>query len=475
MGAKGLRFALVAALVLAILPLWVVRYLPMVDLPQHLAQADMWVKMGDPAWRWRDLFVLDYFTPYLLGYLIVRAVALVSSLDVGFRVLVSGIAIAFPLATRFLLARSRAPVELALLAIPACFGFCWSYGFVNYLLAVPMALVGTALVADDRPMTVRRGVGLALFVTLLFFTHVLAWGFVGLTGGCIALLRHRRDVRALATVLVPLAASLPVAFAWAHFGRHNPLHDTPPIWVINPAIRLLYLPGAWVGQVYDLDIVRTLVGVALVMLPLALGYRLRRDSPMLVAAGVALALYLFIPMRLLGTFFVFDRFSVFVLPMFYAALEAPPVARFRAWPVLLVGPWLLYQGWGTIRFDRDARELDPILTAMPEGHRIGGVVSAAHSDYAPGPALWHLGAHYQLVKDGIYEPSFAVFFEEIVQFRDLVSANVRFDTLGVPGDPDFFDDYIVRVDPGEAWAGPEVAPHYALQMTSGRWQWWARK
>ena len=474
MDAKGLRVAIAVLSAFAILPLWTVRYLPMVDLPQHLAQADMWVKMGDPAWRWRDLFVLNYVTPYLLGYLIVRAVAIVSSLDVGFRVLLSGIVVAFPLATRFLLERSRAPTELSLLAIPLCFGFCWSYGFVNYLLAVPMALIGIALVAREGPMTVRRGLVTALFVTILFFTHVLAWGYVGLAGGCIASWRYRREPRALVAALLPLAASLPVAFAWAHFGRQNPLHETDTIWMVNPLIRLLYLPGAWVGQVYALDVARTLVGLALAMLPLALGYRVRRDSPMLAAAGVALLLYLFVPMRMFGTFFLFDRFSVFVLPMFYAALEAPLATRVRPWPVLMVGSWLLYQGYEMVAFDRDARELDPILAAMPPGQRVAGVVEAAHSTHAAGPALWHLGAHYQLEKDGIYEPSFAVFFEEIVQFRDLESANVRFDTRSVPGDPDFFDHYLVRVDPGTEWASAEIAPHYALRMTSGRWQWWAR-
>ncbi len=390
MGAKGLRLAFVAVVALAVLPLWIVKYVPMVDLPQHLAQADMWVKMGDPAWRWRDLFVLNYFTPYLLGYVIVRAVAVVSSLDVGFRVLLTAIVVAFPLAMRFLLARSRAPIELALLAMPACFGFCWSYGFVNYLLAVPMALVGVALVTDERPMTLRRGMLVAVYVTLLFFTHVLAWGFVGLVGGCVALRRSWRDPRSLAASLLAMAASVPFAVAWMGFGRENPLHDTPALWVIQPLIRLLYMPGAWVGQVYALDIPRTLVGVALAMLPLLLGYRVRRESPMFVATLVALALYLFLPMRILGTFFVFDRFSVFVLPLFYASLAPPPVARFAAWPILMVGPWLLYQGWGAVQFDREARELDPILAAMPDGHRISGVVTAAHSEGAPGPVLWHL-------------------------------------------------------------------------------------
>ena len=47
-------------------------YLPATDLPQHAAQLAVWVHYEEPAYRFAEQFELNWFTPYLLGYVMAR-------------------------------------------------------------------------------------------------------------------------------------------------------------------------------------------------------------------------------------------------------------------------------------------------------------------------------------------------------------------------------------------------------------------
>lgn len=65
-----LRFqaAFVLCAVAALVPWWLGKSPPFLDYPQHLAQLDLWRKMGDSGWQWREHFQVDLFTPYLIVY-----------------------------------------------------------------------------------------------------------------------------------------------------------------------------------------------------------------------------------------------------------------------------------------------------------------------------------------------------------------------------------------------------------------------
>src|SRR5689334_14640825 len=60
--------AFFAALLLAVVPLWLTDYLPLVDLPQHAAQIATLRELlrGNPLFTGE--FTINWFTPYLTGY-----------------------------------------------------------------------------------------------------------------------------------------------------------------------------------------------------------------------------------------------------------------------------------------------------------------------------------------------------------------------------------------------------------------------
>ena len=74
------------ALVLMIAPLWFGQYLPMVDLPQHAAQIaalkQIWA--GNPLFT--DVFEINWFTPYLLGYMALYVLSLAMPITVATKI-----------------------------------------------------------------------------------------------------------------------------------------------------------------------------------------------------------------------------------------------------------------------------------------------------------------------------------------------------------------------------------------------------
>src|SRR5208282_118074 len=60
---------LVIASVLATIPVWIASYPPMSDLPQHAAQVALLRNLHDPNFHFAGLFELNWFTPYLFGYM----------------------------------------------------------------------------------------------------------------------------------------------------------------------------------------------------------------------------------------------------------------------------------------------------------------------------------------------------------------------------------------------------------------------
>src|ERR1044072_267996 len=89
----------VAVVVLSFAPLWIGSYLPMVDMPQHAAQITALREMWRGTDMFTQLFEINWFTPYLLGYMLLAALDAVLPMTVATQVLITGSLLAMPLLT----------------------------------------------------------------------------------------------------------------------------------------------------------------------------------------------------------------------------------------------------------------------------------------------------------------------------------------------------------------------------------------
>src|SRR5687768_980769 len=84
----------------AAIPLVITYRLPMADLPQHSMQITVWKYFDDACYRFRDLYEINWFTPYLLGTAAMRIVAAVFSVPAALKIVTWLSIIALPLVMR---------------------------------------------------------------------------------------------------------------------------------------------------------------------------------------------------------------------------------------------------------------------------------------------------------------------------------------------------------------------------------------
>jgi len=141
------RLAGAIALLFAVLPLWVSRHLPMVDLPQHLHLISVLHRIEDPTTIYPKLFaVRAELTPYLGYYYAVSFLNWLLPIEVANKLFLSAYVIGMPLGLAFLLRSLGRPSWPSLLALPFAYGDSFAWGFVNYCSALPLAFFNCGLV-----------------------------------------------------------------------------------------------------------------------------------------------------------------------------------------------------------------------------------------------------------------------------------------------------------------------------------------
>src|SRR5205823_2739105 len=128
--------AFCALAVIALVPVWHQRMLPMLDTPDHLALARAWHDYHDPSWHIADYYTLRVrVVPYLLFYFLIHVLLFVFDIEVANKLILSAYLLLYPLSIWALaraLGRSR---WLALGGFALAFNPGWIYGFTSYLLA----------------------------------------------------------------------------------------------------------------------------------------------------------------------------------------------------------------------------------------------------------------------------------------------------------------------------------------------------
>lgn len=476
-------FALCA--VAAMVPLWTVSYLPMVDLPQHAAQVAIWQAYHDPGLGYEKLYEFNWFTPYLLGYSLTRLIALAFGVSLAIKVVISLAVLGLPLSCLYLLRSSSGEEWWALLTFPLAYGFCFYWGFLNYLIAIPLGvmLLGAAY-RYRQAQTWGRGLALALWAVLLFFAHVLVLGLCGLAALILLAdpepgspLRWRETVRRI----LPLLAAAPLMALWVlrALGSESQVHlgtTWGPLWR-----RLVEGPGLLLGSPNDaLAALVLLAGLAALLICGVRWGGWRRAAP---PAAAALVCYLAFPVFGFGVAMLYQRFAVFVAASILLALTLPQaISRRRAAITLIVALSVGWLGLVTARhlaFDRLARQIDPLIETMQPGKSLRMLVFDLRCPGIPQafPVFMHHPVWYQVRKGGFVSFSFAQHYPELLRYRKNPSAAVP---LGQETSPERFVwardrhlyDYFIVRSRGEGWKRLFRGAGKELRMAGHQGEWW---
>ncbi len=441
-----------AACLLCTLPVLLPVFPPMVDVPQHAAQIELFRQLQDPLFAYRDLFTTRLFTPYLFGYGLIALLAPVFGIVLACKLVIATALALLPPATRYFLRASGADSYWAWLVFPCLYGFSYQWGFINFLVAAPIGMAFLGMVWR-RPAAGgwRSALGMILALYLLFFSHVLVLALFA----AIATLQWwstRSDLKAFVRSAWPLLTPLPLALLWLADNAAHPMSRLPPEWDLSwwTTLDSYYTqfaewrtshPSGW-GRVSGLlprllglrpDVLLTVAGLGLLLLPFAAGGQLTAQRQRYLPAVLIMAVLLLAPSEIFGVSFVFQRFTFLLLPLALAVIDAAPRpprgrSRLRALAPVAATVWIGLMTVHALRFDDETRGFSQLLAQMEAGKRVLSL-SFLHDDAdSIAPTLVHLVAWYAALKGGVSDPSFAV-----TQVQPVVYAPQHMPTVRILG------------------------------------------
>ena len=202
--------ALVAA------PLWLHRWLPIQDLPEHLATLRVIHDVHAGARPASDVFVAHLgSTQYLLFYVLGDALAYVVDVRTAGLLLTTGSMVGTVAALYALLRSMGRDPRLSMLVVPLLTNTQLLLGLLQFVMGLPFMLYGWSLAIEMRRTGRRRyAVGLAVVAVLTFYCHVVVFGIFGIG---LAVLAPWRSLRALVRYFSPLAPAGIAVVYWAFF------------------------------------------------------------------------------------------------------------------------------------------------------------------------------------------------------------------------------------------------------------------
>lgn len=420
---RGLGWVATACGALMALPFWVGSYVPLVDLPQHLAVAAVLRSHGDPSWGFSRFYEVEWLklTPYWTYYLVLDGLSLLLPLDVASRAYLSLYALAVPWTGLVLCSAFGAPRWAGLLMAPLALNTNLYFGFVAYVTGVLVLLVLLAGFQRflDLP-TARRAATLVLLSCVLFFTHVQPFAFLVPAAFLLAVVPPSPPSlrRRLALLLVFAPATLLLFAPWVYrefvsprpgeenrynFGtvgelgsKYQPRSDA--LAELPTAVAGAYQDGtdtllfaAWVGVVATLLAAGWRRGAA------AHAWRARR------LAGLALICCLAAPFAIQGQWNIAPRFAWLAALLIVAAMAEPgrPLSRAGgALAVLLTLAAALNALRHHREFGREAEAFTGVVDAVPRGQRVLSLVYDNRSRVFTQFPYLHFGQYVMAFRGG---------------------------------------------------------------------------
>jgi hypothetical protein len=404
---------------------WVVRYLPLQDLPFHESTLRIIHSYRDPAYGFTDNFLLRLeHTPYPLYYLVASVLSSVIEVRAASAVMACLYLGGTPLALRALLRALGKDERLSLFVVPLLVNQMFMFGLMPYLVGIPLMFVALAVAVSyvNQP-TWSRGVVLATLAVGLFYTHVVPYALFGL-GVAALCLSSTSSLRGLITNVVPIVPSVVAVGVWISrvpVGRaswHGLGAATTQVARLDEALALW---PRWSIDVFrDQTDERYFIGLVILML-VALGLaqgdpdRTHPRARTLTVVPIACVLAYFLTAdSLAGVWLFSQRFPVPALVLLLPMWRMPQGRRgvgVTAAAVGLATLSTLNTCQHFVAFERDeVGQFERALDAMEPRRRVAALI------YDKGSAvvnLWpflHFGQYYQVDRGGVVQFSNAAWF-----------------------------------------------------------------
>lgn len=469
------------ALLLAVAPLWLARYLPGIDIPGHVAQATALGELfrGSPAFS--ELFEINWFTPYLTGTLILYLLSLAMPVGIAIKLVFSIIIVAIPILSGKLLEALQGDSRWKWLIIPSTYSFAFYWGFYPFLVAVPLGLILLLLtIRFNRQPNVALGFGIAAYSIFLLLSHLLVLGFSSLLALAWLAGSNYRNIRRLIVLSLPYTAPLPLIGLWLADTQSSATYMSNNIVAFGPMTlrlqELIIQPSGLDGKFF---IVSLLVTAVIIGMPFVARAKLTRKPERWAMAICGFGTFMIFPAYALGTAFLYQRFGLY-LPLLWFMLWDKPNAETYRWHWVGMVAVVLWASTNVMRFaafNVETRDFDKIVAVMEPGKRAAAMVAANRSRHFTYPVYMHFPSWYQAEKRGIVDFNFGMFYGTMARYKSAKQPPYGDALAWNPGafrwdenNGDTYDYFVVRADVDVS--APIFKEHRSAVKLVAREGWW---
>ncbi len=476
----------IVCLIFISLPFLFVRFIPSTDLPQHLAQIRLLQDvLKNPTQReyvvgWAGANTLVYylldmnwmiFPPILAGKMMVLEIVMAWIVGI------------FALARR----KNCSPFSAALACI-LVFNASLTWGFLNFLIGLPIFILWFLLIMDrkkTRPI-VTKIVLIISISFLLFFAHAL-WLLLAVVHFFVATLCRRPTLKEIG---IRCAALAPVGFYSAFwFPRLSAIRatigfDTAAHWIVSPLERMhpRWLLESLLGGIHGPTEALVLGGIAVwIGMSLITNWGKLRTlvEKEFLFVGILLTLVVFCaPDKYMNTIYFASRWAPAAMIFFLLALPLPQMQKsvLAFYTIFLLAILSLTTCWYWWRFEKTENSgLSESLMRIHDNSRVLGLDFVQESEFICGRPFLQTFAYAQVLHGGKLNFSFAEHYSELVSFAQI--KRVRIWTPGLewypqrvsPSDINCFDYALIN---GLDNAHNFFASYSMLMplTTTGRWR-----
>ena len=484
-------WTLVLAFTIAVLlPWWSTRILPLMDYPMFLSFVRVFQDHDNPASPFHGSYTLGLpFSPLVAPILLTAALAKLTSIETGGRLLWTFFALGLPASAWFLtrtLGLSRFNV---LLVFPLVFAKWTSSGFTGFVTGLPLVLLAYALAARYLMHRSRgRGIAVGALMIVLVMWHALivAQALLGL--GILWLCWRAPNVKTRFVALWPMALPAVLLAIWFFYnfvghGAGAGAKMTPPFW---PPPRELFDAQKMFWAVLmlwpDSDLYAKALLVALVV-GILFGARARIfaapdaptgdwhvKNPMAVIALVAFVCYFALPMHAFGVAIISQRFVWFAAVFMAVAWDWPrhPIARAVAiaLPVLVAARFLWEVNAHFRAFNRETVAASRFIDEIPDRSTLIAPLGSAETKAFLNKPIREVQQYATIRKGGLPTTSFAGYGINYVRYvkRNPKPELFPYNYLRHPQLPEF--DYVLLRSPSRTEL---TSPRLHLERTDGDW------
>ncbi len=482
------------ATVAALLPVWIGRYLPLLDWPNHLAEVFIWRHLHDPQWNFATYYKLRLVPePYWVAYLFIHAFATVFSVETAQKLFLSLVLVAQPIAFGCWARRMGRDPRLALFTLPLAWNVNLAEGFLSFCAGLPLLFFALAALDrfTERP-TAKWGALAALLGISLYFTHVLPWALFMAAGGVTALAAGRgwrRIVGPLPTVIAAVTGFLCARVSADPSTPHGPRAFDGVFSDVGGNLSII---PAWLMSVAPCGVDEVCAfALGLLWVLLVAGGRGDDGEPLAtprafrveMAAVVVLAAFLLLPRSLTRPFYWYavNRRLAVILALVAIGFVRGRITGARRWLLWAAGAVALVHPIDLAghfhRFNRRARDFDAVMAPVPVGKQVLPLMLQLGDPEVIVNCFNQWGSYVQMRVGGYNQFTFPMGRGGLPAFPIGYARQLA----APPWDhPELFDyrrygadwDYFLVHGPARADPFAGAHDHVALVAKAGEWELW---